>query len=69
MTKHRYVVTIPYYHRFTVTAENEQEALEVAHSEGNGVITGYDDDQADIEMVGDVYEGVLIERRLHEPID
>ena len=41
--RHHYTVTIPYYHRFTVVASSEEEALEKAHSEGDGTIMGYED--------------------------
>jgi len=44
-----WVVTIPYYHRFTVEAVDEQDALQTAHDEGDGVIISYDDDQAVVE--------------------
>ncbi len=43
-----WVVTIPYFHKFTVEAETEAAAIEQAHNE-TGVIVGYDDDQAEVE--------------------
>ena len=48
--KHYYYVTIPYYHRFLVVAVDEEDALEVAHLEGNGTIIRYDDDAALVEL-------------------
>ena len=56
MTKqpHYYTVTIPYYHRFTVVASSEEEALEKAHSE-EGTIIGYEDDLAVVEIADEVF--------------
>ena len=51
---HHYTVTIPYYHRFTVVASSEEEALEKAHSE-EGVIVGYEDDLAVVEIADEVF--------------
>ena len=53
MTKHHYVVTIPYYHQFTVVAESPEEAIEGAHSE-EGRIREYDDSLAEVVMVDDI---------------
>ena len=52
---HHYVVTIPYYHRFVVVADDEKHAVEVAHSEGEGTIVDYDDDKAVVQLADDIY--------------
>ena len=52
MDAKRYSVIIPYYHRFYVTAANEEEAIDKAHSE-SGDIVGYDDNDAWVEEVDD----------------
>lgn len=54
MAKHHYQVTIPYYHRFIVVAESEEEAIEAAHSE-TGTIMGYEDELAVVEMVDELF--------------
>ena len=51
---HHWSVTIPYYHRFTVVAENESQALAEAHNQ-EGIIVGYDDDLALVELADDVF--------------
>ena len=53
--RHHYTVTIPYYHRFTVVASSEEEALEVAHGEGEGTILGYEDEMAVVTLADDVF--------------
>ena len=52
--KHYWTVTIPYYHRFTVVAVSPEEALDLAHSE-SGVIVGYDDNDATVELADEVF--------------
>lgn len=42
-----YNVIIPYYHRFTVVADNEVDAITKAH-DTEGTIISYDDDQAEV---------------------
>lgn len=52
--KHYWTVTIPYYHKFTVVAETEEEAIAQAH-DAEGVIVGYDDNDAWVELADDVF--------------
>jgi hypothetical protein len=54
MPKHYWTVTIPYYHKFTVVAETEEEAISLAHDQ-EGVIVGYDDNDAEVELADGVF--------------
>ena len=58
MPKHYWTVTIPYYHKFTVVAETEEEAIPLAHDQ-EGVIVGYDDANAAVELADEVFGGPL----------
>lgn len=52
--KHYWTVTIPYYHKFTVVAKTKEEAISLAHDQ-EGVITGYDDNAAEVELADEVF--------------
>ena len=47
--KKRWIVTIPYLHRFVVETEEGEDPLTKAHEEGNGTIVGYQDEEAVVE--------------------
>jgi hypothetical protein len=49
----RYVVIIPYLHRFHVYASSKMQAIQRAHDEAVGSIIGYDDSQAHVEEHND----------------
>ncbi len=55
--KHYWTVTIPYYHKFTVVAKTREEAISMAHDE-EGVIVGYNDNDALVELADDVFENL-----------
>jgi len=46
-----YTVIIPYLYEFTIEANDEKEALEFAHSKGDGRIIGCDDANATVEEI------------------
>mgnify|MGYP001594611496 FL=1 len=61
---HHWSVTIPYFHRFTVVAEDAHQALIEAHNQ-TGVIVGYEDDDAVVELADDVFGIPDIETSTH----